>query len=181
MKTWEINGNLDNIESGIINYQEFEDTVVRIKNIYDEIFGLELMNTYPLYIDNAVQCSGHVPIITPILNRFICIKLGIEDGKNRPQIAFQLAHELTHYVFYCLVGLNKSHAETLEETICSAASLLFVELLYPNEIQRYRTHLNASQVEGYRAGVQLAEVIKNDFRQFKSIVFSVAEKLRVQD
>ena len=71
------------------------------------MFGKEIMDKHPLLIDNATCGSGYTPIITPVLGRYLIIKLNIKDFSNRERIIFQVSHELCHYVFYSYLGLKK--------------------------------------------------------------------------
>lgn len=119
-------------------------------------FGVEVMFKYPVLIDNATRGSGPTPIITPILGKYLIIKLGIEDGLEIGQTVFQVAHELTHLVFFSYLGLDKTRADDYEEGLCSAVSLAFVLNYSPNEIERYLNSLVNSNYEGYRSGVQIA-------------------------
>lgn len=112
-RVFEINGNLGNI----INYQNFENIICKVRNRFIELFGEEIMSRIPVYVDNATDImSGHTPIITPILGKYLCIKLNIGNFLDSQRIVFQYAHELCHYVFYSIKGLDKPFADEYEES-----------------------------------------------------------------
>ena len=126
-RCWEINGNLYG-ECGLKNVQDFEEVIIKVKNLYDRIFGKDAMNEYDLYIDNATENSGYVPIITIILSKYIIIKLGIYENDSKGKIALQFAHELTHYVFYSYFGLPYPITWTSSKEYILSALLLLVFL-----------------------------------------------------
>lgn len=155
IEDWEISGNLDNDE-GVLNYHIFRSRCITIFNEFNNIFTQEVMQKYPLLIDNAIIGSGHTPIITPILNKYLIIKMHIKDGKEVGQTIFQLAHELTHLIFFSYLGLDKERADDYEEGLCSAVSLALVLKFTPNEIERFKNSLLHSSHKGYQSGVQIA-------------------------
>lgn len=175
MKKWEFSGNLDS-ENGIKNYDVFQETVNEVMQEFYNVFSVETMQKYPLLIDNAISGSGYTPIITPVLDRFIIIKLSIEDGLNRGMTIFQVAHELTHLVFYSLLGLNKEKASDEEESLCTAASLCLAAILVPNQLEHYINHVINLQYTGYKKGAAVA--IKHNFSllKMKNIIFEYCEK-----
>lgn len=160
MKKWEFSGNLD-ATNGIVNYSIFKETVNKVMREYWRVFTPLVIHKYPLLIDNAIVGSGHTPIITPILNEYLIIKLCIKDGKNIGQTIFQFAHELTHLVFYSLLGLDKNRAGNKEESLCTAASLCVVKSHSPNELGYYIDYVSKLQNEGYKNGLQVA--VEHDF------------------
>ena len=96
---WEINGNLYDEQYGLKNIKDFEEVIISVKNLYDQLFGEEVMNKHSMYIDNATADSGYSPIITVILRKYLIIKLYISSDSIKSQIAYQFGHELTHFVF----------------------------------------------------------------------------------
>ncbi|MFR5643182.1 MAG: hypothetical protein ACLTK7_08450 [Clostridium paraputrificum] len=165
-KTWEINGNLYG-EDGLENIQDFEEVIIKVKSLYDEIFGEKVMNKYDLYVDNATKDSGYSPIITVVLRKYIIIKLKISGDASKGKIAYQFAHELTHFVFYSYFGLNKPFANCREETICSAASLIIIRDLFPDEFNTYNVHVKSLDEECYRRGADYAESIDYSLEKLK--------------
>ena len=168
-KYFEINGNLDDYTYGLKNYQDFQKVICTVKSLYDKIFGHEIMNRYSLYIDNATENSGYAPITTTILQKYVIIKLGISSTDTQSKIAYQFSHELTHFVFRSYFGLNKPKANFMEETICSAASLIVIKKLFSNEefifwndyVKNYAPNL-------YKEGAAYAELIKYDLEELKN-------------
>lgn len=158
-KYWEINGNLANELTGMKNYKDFQEAICKVKYMYDEIFGLGIMNKYDLLIDNATENSGYAPIITPVLQKYLIIKLSIYPNNRQSQIAFQFAHELTHFVFYSYYGINKKFANFEEETICTAASLIVIKNLFPNEFDEFNEYVKNIEKSYYRKGADYAEEI----------------------
>ena len=73
MRYWEINGNLNDKETGIANYQVFQKAVCATKTYFDEVFGSNRMNQVFFYVDNATDNSGYTPISTPVLGKIVII------------------------------------------------------------------------------------------------------------
>lgn len=166
-RKFEVNGNLFG-EYGLKNQKDFLETISIVKCQYDIVFGQEVMNKYDLYIDNATKDSGYTPIITPILKKYLIIKLGISDNDSRSKIAYQFAHELTHFVFYSYLGLDKPLANSMEETICSAASLIIIKKLFPEEFVGWNNYVNNLKEEHYRKGVEYALSIEYSLMELKN-------------
>ena len=40
---WEINGNLYDEQYGLKNIKDFEEVIISVKNLYDQLFGEEVM------------------------------------------------------------------------------------------------------------------------------------------
>lgn len=142
------------------------------------------MTKIPLYIDNATAGSGYTPIITPIFGKYLCIKLGVPNFWDTERIIYQFAHELCHYVFYSLQGIDKPLADTREEMICSAMSLCILKDFYDN-IQRHIDHVNALENVGYRNGGILAERLNYNSRKLANMIMSgfsvIGEKELLED
>lgn len=77
MSYWEINGNLNDKQTGIANYLIFQKVVCGTKSYFDKVFGINRMNQIPFYVDNATADSGYTPIATPVLGKIVIMKLGI--------------------------------------------------------------------------------------------------------
>ena len=137
-RMWEINVNLQYIES----YANFKNTVIRVHDCFVDLFGIDVMNRLPLYIDNATAGSGYTPVITPVLSSYLIIKLGVENFSDSAWIMFELAHEMCHYVYYCLYGID-SQSTPYEESICTALSLCFLhefDLGFERNCSNVRNH-----------------------------------------
>lgn len=174
MKFWEINGNLGNEKNGLTNFPLFVETVVLVKNLYDEIFGNELLNKILFFVDNATKDSGYTPNITIVLNKFVIIKLNICSSSSRTKIIFQFSHELTHLIFYAYHGFDISNNELLKskiEEICTASSLLAINKLFPNEIEFWEDVVKKDQI--YRNGLFLAKEINYDYSKLKNKIFKI--------
>ena len=136
-ENFEVNGNLEDEK----DFNLFLENVAKTMIIFTSCFGKNVMSKIDLYVDNGIKSTGYTPITTVILKKYIIIKLGIEDFSNVEQIVYQFAHELCHYVFFSLKGLNRTKAEIQEENICSAMSLILIKRLYPNSINKWITHV----------------------------------------
>lgn len=169
---WEINGNLYDEQYGLKNIKDFEEVIISVKNLYDQLFGEEVMNKHSMYIDNATADSGYTPSITVILRRYLIIKLSISSNNRKSKIAYQFGHELTHFVFYSYFGLDKPLANFDEEMICSAASLIIVKKLFPNDLNMFKSHVNSLSQDYYRKGVEYAESIDYDLENLKKIIIN---------
>lgn len=172
----EISGNLDDIQNGILNYEHFFTTVIEVHGRFIHYFGPEVMRKIPLLIDNGTSYSGYTPIITPVWNTGLIIKLHITNGLDKPKIIYQLAHELTHYVFYSLLGLGKPRADIEEESYCSAASLLLINEIAPDILPLWENHVGSLENQGYRKGLDVAREVEYDMNNLKKLILTKAEK-----
>jgi len=170
MKTFEINGNLLDEDGLGKNYSKFENTICNVRNYYIDYLGAEFMNSLDLYVDNATSSSGYTPIITPILNKYLTIKLGITPECGEAQIAYQFAHELMHFVYFVKYGLGKDLNNFQEESICSAASLIIVRDLYPERFDEYNKHLKKADKSHYRKGTEVAAKVNYQFEELLKTV-----------
>lgn len=169
MKSFEVNGNLEDEK----DFKIFFENIRKVMKVFTKTFGLDTMSKIDLYIDNAVEKSGYTPITTVILKKYIIIKLGINDFSNEEQIIYQFSHELCHYVFYALKGLDKPKADSIEENICSAMSLVLIKILYPNKINKWLTHVNNLTNKNYNNGGKIAENIKFDINALKKQIYKI--------
>lgn len=170
MRNYEISGNL--VGESNLDFAKFSFAVCKVMYLYIEQFGEELMNSIDLLIDNATEGSGYTPIITPVLGKYLIIKLDIENGFQESVIAYQFSHELMHYVFYAIQGLDKEKANAEEESICSAASLILVKELYPEDFLSNYAHVKNLKEEEYRKGAEVAEGVEFDFKKLKELVYA---------
>ena len=172
-RVFEINGNLGNI----LNYNNFEKTICQIRNRFVELFGTEVMSRIPVYVDNATdRMSGYTPIITPIFGKYLCIKLNIDNFLKTEKIIYQFAHELCHYVFYSLLGLDRPFANEREESICTAMSLcvlkdfgIDIELRKGN-IESWVEYVSNLDNIGYRNGADVAEGVNYNSDKLSLII-----------
>lgn len=167
---WEINGSLDNSQTGLVNYQQFEQGIYQVGQLFGDVFGEDRLNSIELFIDNATAHSGDTPVILPIFGKYVIIKLGIKPHHTESEVAFQFAHELTHFVFYTYLGIDKPFANPQEETICSASALITIKQLYPSDFISYDNHTRGFSKKAYREGADYAESIKYDFNKLKCII-----------
>lgn len=169
MKNFEVNGNLEDEE----NFKNFLENIKKVMNVFVDTFGLDTMSKIDLYIDNAIEKSGYTPIITVILKKYIIIKLGINDFSNSEQIIYQFSHELCHYVFYSLKGLDKPKADSIEENICSAMSLVLIKILCPDKINKWLTYVNNLNNKNYNNGGKIAENCNFDINILKKQIYEL--------
>lgn len=170
MRTFEINGNLSGPRGLGSKYPIFWRVVVGVRNYYMQYFGEEFMNSIALYVDNATSDSGQTPNITPVLGKYLVIKLHITQGYDAARIAYQFAHELMHFVFYVKYGLNKNHADEKEEAICSAAALIIVHKFYPADFNECNNYVKSLQRPDYRKGAEIAEQINYQFGELINVI-----------
>ena len=90
---FEINGNLFTEGSGLSNIETFQKAVLNVRGYYLARLESEFKEDIGLYVDNATSGSGATPIITPVLNQILVIKLCISSDSPEAQIAYQFAHE----------------------------------------------------------------------------------------
>lgn len=169
MASFEINGNLVG-NDGLANIDNFISTVMTVMAFYHRIFGQETMSAIDLYVDNATRDSGHTPVITPIFNKFLIIKLCVESTYDEGIIAFQFAHELMHYVFYVKYGLEGRVVDEREESICTAASLIVLYQMYYNSFIVNDEYCKTHEKEEYRLGVKIAEQVGYNMEELKKLV-----------
>lgn len=173
MRTHELNGNLQVIE----DYNLFSKNIGQVFEIFAKCFGKEIMTKTDLYIDNATEKSGYTPIITPVLEKYLIIKLGIDDFKDEERIVYQFSHELCHYVFFSLLGINKDLNNKNEESICSAMSLVIIKIIFSEEIFKYWCN-NVSKLKEdyYQKGLEIAKNINFDLNELKKLIFDTCSK-----
>lgn len=175
-----INGNLDDSNEGIPNYTEFHNTAFTVYNKFISCFGIDIMDNTPLFLDNGTAHSGYTPNITPTWDYGLIIKLNIKDGKHRTRIIFQLSHELNHYVFYSLLGLDRKRADDTEESYCSAMSLIFLkDMCSVDDFVRHKKILLESS-NGYKKGVALAEEVGYDMDLLKESIYKTINTMKIE-
>ena len=167
MKTFEINGNLTSIE----NSEVFYDTIKKVWDIFVSTFGSDVMKKYDLYLDNALEMTGHAPMIIPVLQKYLFIKLHIKNFSDYEKIAYQFSHELCHYVFYSIIGINKKMADCTEENLCSAMSLVILHMLYPDTYQEWEEYVENLDDFNYNRGAYVAKKINYDINALKDIIY----------
>ena len=152
---FEINSEL----SDYPNFDNFKDTIRKVRTKFQELFGLNELYRIPLFIDNSTAGSGHTPNCSVVLQKYITIKLNIADFNRTEQITYQFAHEMTHFMYRCYIGINKKSAGVYEESMCSAMSLCF---LYNNcrNFESWCEHVRKLTNEGYRKGYDVALACK---------------------
>lgn len=163
MKMFEVNGNLEDEENFLI----FFNYILHIRNYFTELFGIDIMNRIGLYVDNGTKMSGYTPITTVVLNKYIIIKLGIKNFNDVEIITFQFAHELGHYVFRSIIGINKKKACVLEENLCTALSLITIKHFFPKSISFWLDYVEKLEDERYKRG---AEIVKKSNFQAENVV-----------
>lgn len=148
---FQINFNLSDYK----NFSVFERTVYEVRAKFQELFGEDVMNRIPLYVDNSTDGGGYTPITDVVLQCYISIKLCISDFSDKELIVYQFAHEMCHFTYKCLIGINKKHAGAYEESICSAMSLC---LLYGNckDFDDWCKHVRRLKNRGWRKGYDIA-------------------------
>lgn len=174
MKCWEISGNLEDEKDGLRNYQRFQYAVCAVKDLFDNIFGLEIMNKIPFLVDNATAGSGYTPICTPVLGKIVIIKLNINNEDEEEKIVYQFAHELTHIVFKSYLGIDKPKANEEEESLCTAAALIALKKLYPNAFLKYERYTATLVNDSYREGVLIAKSFAYDLKQIRTRIEEIA-------
>lgn len=166
MRHYEINGNLASIDY----YDNFSRNIGLVMQIFIQVFGKEIMSRYDLYVDNGTKDTGYTPIITPILKKYLIIKLKISNFANSEQIVYQFAHELCHYVFYSILGINKKFADKSEENICSAMSLVLINQIFPDRLNFWLSHVKNLKDERYNGGASIAENVDFNLLLLKNVI-----------
>jgi len=166
--TWEISGNLKDING----YTLFSQNIACVFHKFIDCFGVDVMTRIDLYVDNAISMTGHTPIVTPILKKYLIIKLGVDDFSNSEKTVFQFAHELCHYVFYSLKGFDKEKSTDREESVCAAMSLVFIKTMFPNNLDAWKHCLLNSENKGYRLGVKVASDVNFEIMKLRDIIIS---------
>lgn len=169
MWQFEINGNLSGPE-GLKNFDLFQRTILEVYSYYHRYLSLRYPNGALLYIDNATRDSGYTPVTTPIFGKYINIKLAISPTDNSTKIAYQFSHELMHYVFYAKYGINKPKASDSEETICTAASLIYLHDTDLSGFELLNEHTKNLEYDGYRNGAYLAKDIDYNFTKLIDMI-----------
>jgi len=173
MSKVEVNSNLQTIK----HYQTFFDEIIKVWGVFVECFGGNIMYKIDIFIDNATENSGYTPTIIPAFGKCLIIKLGIHDFSNREQITFQLAHEFGHYVFYALLGLDKSLAGIKEENLCTALSLGVIARLYPEKTAFWADYVNGLKEEKYNLGDMIAKSCNYSIYKIKNLILEECRRL----
>lgn len=175
MKKFEISSNLEDCE----NIDVFKRSVNETRDRFLQLFGAGVLDRLPLFVDNSTQSGGYTPMTFVAMDSFVFIKLCIADFTKREQTIYQCAHEMTHFVYRCLIGLNKKRANVYEESMCSAMSLCF---LYGNcvNFEKWCEHVKGLKNEGYRKGYDVAQKVAFDpFRLRDKLLAEVAEYKKI--
>lgn len=148
---FEINSELSCYE----HYENFKKTIHEVRTKFQELFGVDALYKIPLYIDNSTSGSGYTPLTGVILRKYVTIKLKIDDFSDTEKIIYQFAHEMCHFTYRCIIGINKKQANIYEESICSAMSLCFLNGKCRN-FESWCKHVRNLKHEGYRKGYDVA-------------------------
>ena len=171
MKRFVISSNLGEIEG----YRTFCETIFDVHSIFSKCFGTETMLNIDLLVDNSTKGSGYTPIITPVFGALLIIKLGVEDFNNREQIAYQFSHELCHYVFYSLEGMDRK-ISTEEESVCSAMALIIMKELFPEKtFKGFCNYVSSVEGENYRKGLKVAAEVNFDMVKIKERILELTK------
>ena len=167
MKTFEVNGNLPQE-----NYSTFLEDINKVYSIFSSHFGENIMKKIDLFVDNATgNSTGYTPMAIPVLQKYIIIKLGLNNFEDSARTIYQFSHELCHYVFYSIKGIDKPLADAKEESICSAMSLIIVRELSPISFGRYFDYVSKLENESWRKGAEIAKSINFDIIKLVAIIF----------
>lgn len=172
-KLFEINKNL-------YEYQDieiFERTICEIREKFRKLFGAEVIDRIPLYVDNCINGSGYTPITDVVLHQYICIKLRIGNFRDTEEITYQFAHEMCHFAYRCLIGIDKKHANVYEESICSAMALCFLNGHCRN-FRGWCKHVSKLKNEGYRKGYEVALTCDFDPIKLRDKILAELEEYR---
>jgi len=148
------------------NYNNFKETIISINKRFREIFGDEL-------IDNALEGSGYTPTCVVILDKYILIKLHIKDFSDTTRIIYQYSHELTHYIFRALNGLEDKERLVEEEHLASAMSLVMLKEFNDPNFESYSRYVENLEEEKYRKGIDVARSIEFDVYELKKLIFNL--------
>lgn len=159
-----INESLNDSKCGIKNYAQFKWTINHIWNYYEKYFGKELMGKIDLFIDNAICHTGFTPVTISVFDKYVIIKLRVQPDMTEPAIGVQFSHELLHFVFHCKYGLKRNIDINREESICTAAALIYINDFYRELLPNYKEHV-ATLEEIYRNGIAVAEYIGYNFAE----------------
>ena len=155
-----------------IPYWENMLEIIRIVNeFFEKIFDISAMRYhYPIIIDNIDgRCSGYAPVAVPFFGLVLCIKLRQNRTYDKCSIVFEYAHELTHAMFFYELGINKFDADTDEEAICTAMSLICVKKLMDKDSNRLPQFESIVKNNSkYRAGYALVRECEYNVTRLKS-------------
>lgn len=141
----------------IANFDRYFEVVSMMCNSFSQIFGIEIMTKYPIYIDNATRHGGAMHTIKPLFNKVITIKTGISDGDTFAiDTTFQMAYNLTYYVFYSRFGMNQIPPREYTD-YCVAMALIYISFNGEDILAKYEDGL----IKTFPRGVELAK--ENDY------------------
>ena len=164
---FEISGEL----SDYPNFDNFRNVIRLVRTKFQELFGTDELYRLPLFIDNSTAGGGRTPLCSVVLQKYVTIKLNIADFNRTEQITYQFAHEMTHFMYRCFIGINKKQAGVYEESMCSAMSLCF---LYGNcrNFEAWCDHVRKLTNEGYRKGYEVALACKFSLEKLRDKILT---------
>ncbi|MBQ9011822.1 MAG: hypothetical protein IJ093_04155 [Bacilli bacterium] len=168
----EFSGRLREID----NYDVFKNTIIDINKLFRKVFGDEIIDKYDLFIDNATAGSGYTPVCVVVLQKYILIKLHIKDFSDKARIMYQYSHELTHYVFYALNGLDKKLGLEIEENIASAMSLVVLKYFNSDEFESYNEYVKNLDDAKYQKGFDVACDVHYDIYKLRDMILKVCKR-----
>ena len=89
------------------------------------------------------------------------------------EIVFEISHEMCHYVFYSLKSLEKEKADDEEENICTAMSLIILNMLYPDNINNWINHVENMKEEKYNKGAKIARECNFNITILKDKIYKI--------
>lgn len=174
-KKFEISGALFDKNDGLENIEEIRKVVVEVYSLFNIKFDEKYLNSVKVFVDNSTQNSGHTPLIAPVLNEILIIRLGLTSNSSKGQVIFQFAHELTHALFYSIYGFDKPKALEKEENICTAVSLMVIEDLCPEELAFFLLYVKNLDEPKYRNGFYLYKKTRKDYNTIIDMITDFEE------
>jgi len=158
------------------NYHIFEERVHQVYEDFCHLYGNTIMSMYTILVGNQHDNFHPRPTIgvrNGLDGKYLVIKLSIYDFIHDCSVAVQMAHELTHYVIYTVMGLDKEKADFEEESLCTAMSLMFVKRYNP---EFYEFHVDFikrkyGEKHPYYNGIYVAEEFLYDIPKLAKEIF----------
>lgn len=127
-------------------------------NIPISHYNSTLSDTIRTYFDN-----DNISIYTTI---------DVEDSFCEPEIIYELAHELTHIVFSIYREKEDNNKATcLEESICTAVSLVMINKHFPERLRNYEDSLISKKCF-YFNGIRIAKRINYDENKLLDLIIN---------
>lgn len=156
----------------------FNDVVRKVMAEFKGIFGTSLVEALNLLVGTR---AGFPPSIRQVLGDYVAISVGVVDYfGNWEQVVYQLSHEMTHFMGFCTMGIQRPIASEEEEILCTAMALsLARKLCSEGYCEACCAVEEKADNKGYRDGVKKAKDLNFDVAKIASEVTTLFSTYKI--